>query len=94
MCYDICIKIRKKSNTLEILKESENIFKLKNENFFIAVVGNIYNLKNEKMQIEDILKTYYKYSTKISNYLDGTYSLIIYDFQIRKCYIFQDYFRK
>lgn len=88
----ICIKIRKESNTLEILEESKNIFL--NENIFVAVIGNIYNLQNEKMQIEDILKTYYKYSNKISNYLDGTYSLIIYDFQIRKCYIFQDYFRK
>lgn len=90
MIYDICLNIKRKSGKLEILKNVKNA--LNTSKIIIVKIGNVYNLKNKKMSLEDIEKFYYKFGNKINDYLDGTYSLIIFDYKIQKCYIYQDYF--
>ena len=86
----ISININKKNKKLRILKHSDNY--LDDRLVFIAIIGNIYNLEKKKLKLHEVKELYYKYKTKINNYLDGIYSIIVYDYKEEKVYVFQDYF--
>ena len=45
----------------------------------IYFLGNIYNNKLKKINLEEIYDLYIKYGERIYNYIDGVFSLVIKD---------------
>lgn len=75
---------------IDYSKQSNKV--LDDKNIFITKIGTIYDLNNKVLNLKDIKDLYNKYKNKINNYIDGLYSLIIYDKNINKLYVYKDYF--
>ena len=89
MNNDLYIVIDKNKRSINSSKQENN--KLEDKNIFITQIGTIYDFNNKKLDLKDIKSLYNKYNTNINNYIDGIYSLIIYDKTINKVYVYKDY---
>lgn len=88
---NICLKIDLndfKKSTLNSGKSG----KFSKNNVTVLVLGNVYGQDCSRMTPENICDIYLKHSEKTNNYLDGVYSVIIFDYDSEKVYVFQDYF--
>ena len=91
MKNDICIFVN--FNNLNAISVYDGEDKLLHcNNFYTAVLGNIYNEKGERMNVKDVYTLYTRYGRVVNTYLDGTYTVIIIDFNVKKAYVFQDLF--
>ena len=90
MNTDLYIVINKDKKTINSSNQTNKI--LEDKNIFITQVGTIYDFNNKKLNLNDIKSLYNKYKTNINNYIDGLYSLIIFDKTINKLFVYKDYF--
>lgn len=66
--------------------------KYQKNNISVIILGNIYNKEQKRLQPKEIYNLYVKYKKNINNFIDGTYALIIIDYNNSKIYIHQDFF--
>ena len=90
MNNDLYIVINKTKKKINSSKQTNKV--LEDKNIFITQVGTIYDFNNKQLELIDIKYLYNKYKTNINNYIDGVYSLIIFDKNINKVFIYKDYF--
>ncbi|MBR6634545.1 MAG: hypothetical protein IKL41_02825 [Clostridia bacterium] len=91
MKNDICISINhNKPNSVDVLEGRYKL--LLRGNIYTAVLGNVYSEKGKRINAEDIYALYTRYGKDVNTYLDGTYTVIIIDFNTQKSYVFQDLF--
>lgn len=91
MNNDICISINhNKPNSVDVSEGKDKL--LFCENVYTAVLGNVYNEKGKRINAQDVYALYTRYGKDVNTYLDGTYTVIIIDFNTQKAYVFQDLF--
>ena len=90
MLYDVLLKIDLMSSdkNVEILRESNNV--LSKNNVIIAKLGNAFDRYGKLLKLDGLYKAYRKYGAETADNLDGVFSFIVIDKDIRKAFIFQD----
>jgi len=90
MLYDVLIKIDLLSNekNVDVLRESNNV--LSKNNVIIAKLGNAFDRYGKLLKLDGLYKAYRKYGAETADNLDGVFSFVVIDTEIKKAYIFQD----
>lgn len=73
----------------EIHKAKQNF---KKNNISINILGNVYNKKEKRITPNEIYDLYIQHKRNISKFIEGTYAIIIIDYDKDKIYIHQDFF--
>lgn len=74
----------------KILYGEENV--VRKGNTACAVLGNAYDLEQNRLSAEDVARLYAKYGKDTDTAIDGIYTAIILDYDRKKAYVFQDFF--
>lgn len=90
MNNDLYLEINKNKKNIDYSKQTNKV--LENKEILITSVGTIYDFNSKELELTDIKELYTKYKNKINDYIDGIYSLFIFDKKTNKIYIFKDYF--
>jgi len=90
MKNNICVKLNlKEFSKIETLFGSELVYE--KDNISVAVLGNVYSLDGKRIDAQKVYELYKENSSEVNTYLNGVYTAMIFDFNVKKAYVFQDY---